>query len=54
MKKNELNVYYEGKLNQELDKAIIKTLKTFGYRFWASGMSCENTRDLAFTKENKK
>jgi hypothetical protein len=51
MKKGELNVYYEGNLNQKLDRAIIKTLKKFGYRFWASGKSCENVRDLAFDKK---
>jgi hypothetical protein len=50
LKENELKVYYEGNLNQELDKKIRETLKKFGYSFWASGMSCENIRDLSFCK----
>jgi hypothetical protein len=50
MRKNTLKVYYKGNLNQELDEAIEKILSKFGYHRWASGMSCENVRDLAFGK----
>ena len=51
MKKGELKVYYKGELNQELDKALEKTLKSFGYKRWASGMDAEGIRDLAFDKK---
>lgn len=50
MKKGVLKVYYEGKLNQELDKALEDILKSFGYNRWTSGMSYENIRDLSFGK----
>lgn len=49
-KKNELRLNCEGELNQELDKALKKVLKDFGYELYGSGMSKDNIRDLAFTK----
>jgi len=52
MKQNELKVYYGGGLNQELDKALEKVLKPFGYEIWASGMDTEGIRDLAFDKQS--
>lgn len=51
MKKGELKVYYEGEVNQELDKVLEKVLKPFGYERWASGISKDFERDLAFDKE---
>lgn len=51
--KKKLKVYYDSdfEVNGELDKAIEKTVKEFGYKRWASG--CDLTsgvRDLAFDK----
>ena len=54
MKKGELKVFYEGELNQKLDKALEKTLKEFGYKRWASGMSDVWIRDLVFDKKQTK
>ena len=52
MSKKELKVFYEGELNPDLDLAIKKTLKKFGYKLWASGMDLLNPiRDLAFDKK---
>ncbi len=49
-----LNVYYDtdNEVNSELDSAIEKAIKPFGYNWYASG--CETgtgKRDLAFDKE---
>lgn len=52
MKKGELKVFYEGDLNQALDKALEETLKKFGYNRWASGMNAKDVRDLAFDKKS--
>lgn len=54
MKKIKLKVIYDSPLNVELDEAIEKTLKEFGFKRWASGMDMEeHLRDLAFEKETK-
>ena len=51
-KKQELKVYYDSEdINTELDKAIVKAIKLFGYKWWASGYNLiEHKRDLAFDK----
>jgi hypothetical protein len=54
LKDGELRIFYKGDLDQPMDDALIKLLKLFGYRFWASGMSLRDwTRDLAFDKKEK-
>ena len=53
LKDGELKVFYKGDLDQSMDDALIKLLKLFGYRLWASGMSRDWTRDLAFDKKEE-
>ena len=54
MKKIKLKVIYDTPLNMDLDAAIEKTLKEFGFKRWASGYDMEDhVRDLAFEKETK-
>jgi len=48
-----LKVFYKGGHNQELDDAIEKALKSFGYSMWASGMVGSEIRDLAFDKKDR-
>lgn len=51
MKRGELNVYYRDELNPELDQALGKVLKKFGYTLYASGMDMiSGVRDLSFDK----
>lgn len=51
MKRGELNVYYRDELNPELDKALRKVLKKFGYMLYASDMDMiSGVRDLSFDK----
>ncbi len=54
MKTNELKIFYQSNdgIIIELDEAIEKLLKSFGYTRWASGYNlCEKVRDLAFDKK---
>ena len=52
LKENELRVFYGGKLNERLDKALKECIAKFGYTRWASGYDLvDNIRDLAFDKE---
>ena len=51
LKDGELKIFYQGDLNVELDKALESVLKKFGYERWASGMSMNWVRDLAFDKK---
>ena len=58
LKKNNLKVFYDegvticGSINEELDKAIEKALKPFGYTRWASGTDMvSGVRDLAFERK---
>jgi len=51
-KDGELRIYYKGDFDLAMEDALIKLLKLFGYRFWASGMRMQaQVRDLAFDKE---
>jgi len=50
-----LNIYYDGPLDQELDKAITKTLEDQGWIWLGSGTELSSgERDLSFYKEIKK
>lgn len=47
-----LRIFYDGKLNEELDKKITEFMKILGYSRYASGYNFEkNVRDLAFEKK---
>ena len=50
--KQQLKVYYDSAdINTELDRAIEKAIKPFGYKQWASGYNLiDHKRDLAFDK----
>ena len=53
LKEGELKIFYRlpDRVNEELDSALKKVLKTFGYEQWASGFNfIDETRDLAFKK----
>ena len=51
-REQELRIYYNGKLDPELDDALRKTLSQFGYKGWASGYDLvSHVRDLAFDLE---
>ena len=53
LKNYELKVFYnlDGDVNQDLDRAIEKALKQFGFVRWASGIAIQTgIRDIAFEK----
>lgn len=51
MKRGELNIYYRNEINPELDQALGKVLKKFGYTLFVSGMDIiSGVRDLSFDK----
>lgn len=57
LKEGELKVFYRhpNRIDEELDMALKKTLKTFGYEPWASGFNLiDEVRDLAFDKKSGK
>jgi len=44
-----LNIYYNGPINDKMDKALESLLKKYGYKFMASGYSfMDNERVLSF------
>lgn len=50
-----LRIYYDGPLDEKLDKVLEKALKPFGFERWASGYNvCEDIRDLAFDNRNQR
>ena len=54
---NQLRVYYKTpkEIDVDLDKAIEKALKPFGFKRWASGFALvPKVRDLAFKRKEKK
>lgn len=55
LREGELKVFYAGGINSELDNAIEKAVKKFGYKLWAGGQETKSgIRDLAFDKVVKK
>ena len=55
LRKGQLNIYYDGKGEYELEKDLRELLKSYGYKFWASGFDLvDKVRDLAFEKKEKK
>ena len=53
LRKNELKVFYEGKIQPELDKKIIQFFDTLGFSCWARGVNLDNeghplNREIAF------
>jgi len=51
-KNRNLRVYYDGKVDEAVDKAIEEALAPLGFSRWASGYNvCEDKRDLAFDKK---
>lgn len=52
LEKKELKIFYKGKINPELDKALKDILNKFKYKEWASGFNiCDGIRDLCFDKK---
>lgn len=50
--KQQLNVYYDGPLDDEIDKALEDALKRLGFIRWASGYEfIAEKRDIAFERE---
>jgi len=54
LKEGELKVYYQGDLDPELDEALRKVLRPFGYKEWVSGYFFEGkVWDTEYCKEGK-